>query len=221
LTPSALAINKARQEHLASLGLDLKGKRVLEVGAGIGLHTPFFLERDCEVVVTDGNRENVAEIRRRHPRLRVEQVDLDKDESLEPLGAFDIVYCYGLLYHLANPERAIARLAEVCHGQLLVETCVSLGNYPEVIFLRDYEGRNQAVSGVACRPTRVWMRDTLARYFGYAYLAKTQPNHPDFPVDWDRPETRILYRAVFVGSRVALANPNLTDTIPRQQPAWR
>lgn len=38
LTPNALAIKKARQEHLASLGLDLQGKRVLEVGAGIGLH---------------------------------------------------------------------------------------------------------------------------------------------------------------------------------------
>jgi hypothetical protein len=40
LTPEASAINMARQTHLASLGLDLARKRVLEVGAGIGLHTP-------------------------------------------------------------------------------------------------------------------------------------------------------------------------------------
>ena len=54
LAPTALAINQARQSHLASLGLDLANKRVLEVGAGIGLHTPFFRERGCEVTVTDG-----------------------------------------------------------------------------------------------------------------------------------------------------------------------
>ena len=51
---NAKAINHARQSHLASLGLDLKGKKVLEVGVGIGLHTPFFLERGCDVTVTDG-----------------------------------------------------------------------------------------------------------------------------------------------------------------------
>jgi hypothetical protein len=42
LTPSAISINKARQTHLASLGLEIACKRVLEVGAGVGLHTPFF-----------------------------------------------------------------------------------------------------------------------------------------------------------------------------------
>jgi len=36
-------------------------------------------------------------------------------------GRFDVVYCYGLLYHLGNPERALARLAEVCDGMLLLD----------------------------------------------------------------------------------------------------
>ena len=45
--------NARRQEHLASLQLDLAGKRVLEVGAGIGDHTTFFLDRECTVVATE------------------------------------------------------------------------------------------------------------------------------------------------------------------------
>ena len=53
--PEALRINRVRQEHLASLGLELHGKSVLEVGAGIGLHTDFFEERGCDVLSTDGN----------------------------------------------------------------------------------------------------------------------------------------------------------------------
>jgi SAM-dependent methyltransferase len=217
LTAQALAINRARQEHLASLGLDLKGKRVLEVGAGIGLHTPFFLERGCDVVITDANPENVAEIRRRHPGRHVEQADLDGADDLRRLGTCDVVYCYGLLYHLENPERAIQRMAEVCTGQLLLETCVSLGSHPEVVFLRDTSGNNQATTGIGCRPTRLWVMEKLRRYFGHAYLSRTQPDHEDFPIAWDLPETRLLYRAVFVGSKSPLPAATLTPDIPRAQ----
>src|SRR5580704_12589348 len=42
--------NQRRQEHLASLQLDLVSKSVLEVGAGVGDHTFYFLDRDCTVV---------------------------------------------------------------------------------------------------------------------------------------------------------------------------
>ena len=97
LAPYAHAINHARQSHLGSLGLDLKGKKVLEVGAGIGLHTPFFLERGCDVTVTDGRAENVAEIARRLPGVKTAVVDLERDEPIV-LGRFDVIYCYGLLY---------------------------------------------------------------------------------------------------------------------------
>ena len=50
--------NQRRQEHLASLQLDLVGKSVLEVGAGVGDHTFYFLDRDCTVVSVEARREN-------------------------------------------------------------------------------------------------------------------------------------------------------------------
>src|SRR5258707_9415172 len=49
LTPEALDINEAAQQHLASLMLDLEHQRVLEVGAGIGLHTGFFEDHGCSI----------------------------------------------------------------------------------------------------------------------------------------------------------------------------
>lgn len=217
LSADALAINHARQAHLASLGLPLEGKSVLEVGAGIGLHTQFFLDHSCAVVLTDGNSENVAEIKRRHPKLRSECVDLDGDSDLSFLGTFDIVYCYGLLYHLADPNRALRRMASVCTGMLLLETCVSLGRFSEVTFLVDYRGNNQATTGIGCRPTRYWIMEKLRDCFGHSYHTVTQPDHPDFPLDWDAPETRLLYRAVFVGSRQPLTSTALTTDVPRLQ----
>lgn len=221
LFPQATAINAARLAHLASLGLDLERKQVLEVGAGIGLHTPFFLERGCEVLVTDGNAENVAEIRRRLPQVRTAVVDLEQDRAIEDLGTFDIVYCYGLLYHLSNPEAAIARFASVCRRQLLLETVVGRGRYPEVHLVRDPVLENQAVSGIGCRPTRPWIMQTLTRHFGHAYVTRTQPDYPDFTPDWIVTEPRLFHRGVFVGSKYPLASPELLSELPDQQPVFK
>src|SRR5262245_11954492 len=74
--PDSLAIDKARQDHLASLGLDLEGKTVLEVGAGIGLHTQFFLDRGCAITITDGDPANVAAIQERYPAQDVRTLNL-------------------------------------------------------------------------------------------------------------------------------------------------
>jgi SAM-dependent methyltransferase len=220
LAPNALAINHARQSHLASLGLDLANKRVLEVGAGIGLHTPFFLERGCEVTVTDGRPENVAEAARRLPGARSALVDLEHDRPIE-LGRFDIVYCYGLLYHLANPERALGRLADVCDGQLLLETAVSPGTHDELLLVRDPAAFNQAVSGIGCRPTRLWVLNRLKSLFGYGYIPRTQPDHVDFPTDWVHTPIQTMHRSIFVGSRTPLALATLSDAVPASQESHR
>jgi len=221
LAPNAQAINSARQQHLGSLGLDLNGKKVLEVGAGIGLHTPFFLERGCEVTVTDGRLENVAEIGRRLPQVRTAVVDMEVDKPLGALGRFDVVYCYGLLYHLGNPERALARLAEICDGQLLLETAVSAGTHDELLLVRDPDYFNQAVSGIGCRPTRLWVLNRLRMLFGHAYIPRSQPDHVDFPTDWRQPPIQLMYRSIFIGSRSPLALPTLGDSVPATQETFR
>ena len=219
--PMASAINQARQSHLGSLGLDLRDKKVLEVGAGIGLHTPFFVERGCTATVTDGRPENVAEIARRLPNVRTAVVDLERDEPLTHLGRFDIVYCYGLLYHLGNPEMSLRRIAEVCDGLLLLETAVSPGRHDELLLVSDPDYFNQAVSGVGCRPTRLWVLNRLKVLFGHAYIPKTQPDHVDFPSDWQKPPIQVMYRSIFVGSRTPLVLPTLGDSVPDFQEKHR
>jgi SAM-dependent methyltransferase len=220
LASSAQAINHARQAHLASLGLDLANKKILEVGAGIGLHTPFFLERGCSVTVTDGRAENVAKIDRRHPGVKTAVVDLERDAPIA-LGRFDIIYCYGLLYHLSNPERALARLAEACDGQLLLETAVSPGAHDELLLVRDPDAFNQAISGIGCRPTRLWILNRLKSLLGYGYIPCTQPDHVDFPSDWIHTPIQTMHRSIFVGSRTPLALPTLTDSVPSAQPVFK
>jgi 2-polyprenyl-3-methyl-5-hydroxy-6-metoxy-1,4-benzoquinol methylase len=111
-------------EHLATLGLDLAGRKVLEVGAGIGDHTSFFLDRGCRVTALEGRLENVEILKSRFPSVETLWLGLDDDETSD-LGRFEIVYAYGLLYHLADPRRAITRMSAWCSDLLLLETCVS------------------------------------------------------------------------------------------------
>lgn len=209
-------ITRVRQDHLASLGLDMSKKRVLEVGAGVGLHTPFFIDRGCEVVITDGNIENVAEIKNRLPHNKSFVLDLEQQQSLSMLGTFDLVYAYGLFYHLANLEDAIKNLAEICTGQILVETRVSVKTDDSIEHMADHGGNNGSIYRKASRPSRQWMMNRLRENFGYAYVSVTQPKHEDFPLEWDY-ATGSNNRAIFVGSKTPLSLPTLSQTLPSVQ----
>ncbi len=215
--------NARRQEHLATLGLNLRDQSVLEVGAGIGDHTHFFLDRGCQVLCTEPREENLAAIRRRYrddARVTVRQLDLDGDLPSD-VPAHDIVYCYGTLYHLARPAEALAWLCARVKNVLLLETCVSL---------RDEGGANlvpeekvlfsQAVTGTGCRPSRSWVMGQLSTLMPHAYMTRTQPWHAEFPLDWTVAtpgNSTGLTRAVFVASRQPLDSALLSREVLMQQ----
>lgn len=216
-TPNALKINIARQDHLTSLGLDLKGKSVLEVGGGVGLHMELFEKLGCKVLSTDGRDENVAEIRRRYPHRAVRKFDLLDFDSYADIGKHDIVYCYGLLYHTPNPEGILQALSETCKEMILLETCVTPGDHLSQHLTREHDDADQALGYIGCRPTRPWIMDRLRKFWGYAYTTRTQPRHPDFDLDWAVPRSKILHRAVFVGCKHEIINASLVDVLPDLQ----
>jgi len=64
----------------------------------------------------------VTEARRRFPHIPFEQADVEERAILE-LGKFDLVLCFGLLYHLENPLLAIRNLRGLTEKCLLVKVC--------------------------------------------------------------------------------------------------
>jgi len=210
--------NARRLEHLASLMLPVGGKSVLEVGAGIGDHTNYFLDRECQVTITEAREENLRHLRARFPESDVRHLDMEAP-SLDG-QPFEIVYCYGLLYHLSDPDRAINFLAEKCSGMLLLETCISFGDTAEVRPMEESRrDPTQAFSGAGCRPTRRWLFDKLSSLFPYVYVPTTQPNHEEFPLDWTSPESNSNgpNRAVFVASRHPIVSDVLSTTLMDRQ----
>lgn len=237
-------LNDRRLEHLASLGLDLAGKRVLEVGAGIGDLTHFFLDRGCEVTITDAREDNLAVAAERYRGERVETALLDLDDppeagawrgGLSDARGFDVVFCFGLLYHLIRPGEAIAWLAEQAgeRGVLLLETVCALGEHEAVNLVDESMTRcSQSLRGQGCRPTRAWVLSQMREGFGHSALLKTQPWHDEFPIAWpdrgpsDRMEDLRLGRCLFVawrgdgleGSRLCVDEVGSGQTAGRQ---WR
>jgi SAM-dependent methyltransferase len=224
--------NARRLEHLASLGLPLSGKTVLELGAGVGDHSTFFLDRGCSVVSVEPRQENIrlmkerAEEARRSgyaatARWRMHQASVESLAS-SPVERADIVYCYGLLYHLADPAAALRIFADACKELLLIETCVSFGADEAINPVAEpHEDPTQSFAGKGCRPTRLWVFNRLKALLPFVYVPRTQPAHEEFPLDWTVPAPRggQLTRAIFIGARTALSNPLLLDYLPDRHTA--
>lgn len=215
---NAARINAARLDHLASLGLDLEGKSVLEPGAGIGLLTSFWESRKCEVVSTEGRPANIEENLARHSwrEGRVLWRDLEIPGSHDGLGPFDTVFCYGTLYHVPNPAQALEDLARICHGTFLLETRVWPVDDGQVHRTADSRNVNQALHGNSCLPARDWLLACLRALYGFAYVTARQPAHREYPTVWPASHGSRA-RAVFAGSRSPLDLPTLSETLLDKQ----
>jgi hypothetical protein len=213
-----LRMNARRLEHLASLGLPLERRSVLEVGAGICDLTGFFLDRECTVVTTEGRRSNVEVLRGRYPELDVRLLDMDSAPAGFDVDA-EVVFCYGLLYHLALPAEALAFLAGRTRGLLLLETIVSPAEGSSISHVEERKHvASESIHGKGSRPTRTWLHDELGRYFPHVYCTRTQPWHPEFPVDWAQAQASpVATRAVFVAAREPITSVSLTNEIPERQ----
>lgn len=213
--------NKKRLEHLESLNIDFKGKAVLEVGAGIGDHTEFLLTRGCShIYVTEGRSENLDFLEKRYKnekRVTVSALNLESPTDLD-MG-FDIIYCYGVLYHLSDPESVLKFLEKYTNGVFLLETCVSYNNKENInVCDENAEMFSQSVSGKGCRPGREWLFLELKKLFQYVYVPTTQPDHFEFPSNWDMETVpNNLSRAIFIASKFVIGNELLCDYLPSHQ----
>jgi len=216
--------NIARLQHLDSLGLDLSRKKVIELGAGIGDHTLFYLYRNCEVLPIEGRPELVEHINKRLGIHHAVKIDFENElYKLKNYKDYDYIHCYGLLYHLSNPLEFLNSLSNL-GNTLLLETCVSSDFSSDPINLKKENkiDKTQAISGLGCRPTRWWIHKVLKENFKYVYFPITQPKHIEFPLSWDN--EFISYpnniRAIFIASHTALNSPKLTMEFIKQYTIW-
>ncbi len=127
-----------------------EGKSVLEVGCGFGDVGSAFADLGAAVTCSDARSQYLDEAVRRHPKLTVVRSDLDRPWLFTE--RFDVLLHLGVLYHLADPEKAVRdALGNADH--VVLETIVSDGNDPFQSLSTVEVGYDQAVNNRGCRPT--------------------------------------------------------------------
>lgn len=91
------------------------GKRVLEIGCGIGSDAEEFAKAGAEYVGIDLSEQSVALSRNRFNVLDLEGEFYAKDasKSFADLGTFDLVYSYGVIHHFPGIDTIIDNVKEV------------------------------------------------------------------------------------------------------------
>jgi tRNA (mo5U34)-methyltransferase len=110
---------------LFGLPADLRGKRVLDIGAWDGWFSFECERRGAEVVAVDCVALDTFLEAKQLIGSKVEYLTLDVEElSARRLGRFDIVLFFGVLYHLRHPLLGLERVVELCTDIALIESFV-------------------------------------------------------------------------------------------------
>lgn len=156
---------------LASVALDPRGKRVLDVGCGTGFWTAYYTGRGADYTGLDIAPTSIAKLQAAYPGSRFVLSDVSEAELS---GAWDIVNVFDVLYHITDDakfEAALTRLARAVApgGALLVtdsfETPKILASHNKMRPLERYRSVLDA-SGVRfeyspLRPTHVLLNRPL------------------------------------------------------------
>ena len=117
-----------KTEKLPFFGLpdDMTGMRVLDVGCAEGFFS-FEAERRGarEVIAIDSYPESVRRFNICRDALGSKATAFlcnVYDLNMRAFGTFDMVFFFGVLYHLRNPILALEKILGVCTGTLLMQT---------------------------------------------------------------------------------------------------
>ena len=127
---------------------DLKGKKVLDIGAWDGYFSFLCEKRGAEVTSFDSplhswNKEKVTisgkteerngkegfETAKKALKSKVKDVEGELDD-IEKLGEFDIVLDLGILYHVLDPYKHIRDLYKITKEKLILETHIDVNDAP-------------------------------------------------------------------------------------------
>lgn len=152
----------------------------VDVGCGLGYFSDVLNSIGLAVTSFDAREENIGEARRRHPHIRFSQADVQQP-AIMSLGRFDLVFCFGVLYHLENPLIAVRHLYGMTGKLLLAESVIFPGNEPTMALIDEELHEDQGLNHIAFYPTEACLVKMLYRAgFGSVYKLRNQPAHPDY-----------------------------------------
>jgi 2-polyprenyl-3-methyl-5-hydroxy-6-metoxy-1,4-benzoquinol methylase len=107
-----------------------KGKRVLEIGCGIGTDTINFARHGAWVTAVDLTEKSLAIARQRaavfnlQDRIRFYQANAEELDGVVPVEPYDVVYSFGVIHHTPNPDRVLEQVRRYMGPQSVLKLMV-------------------------------------------------------------------------------------------------
>jgi SAM-dependent methyltransferase len=96
-----------------------RGKRVLEIGCGIGTAAVGFARAGADVTAIDISEASLKLARQRFDvyglKARLHHGNAEELGSFVPPEKFDLIYSFGVIHHTPHPERVFEQLKAYCH----------------------------------------------------------------------------------------------------------
>lgn len=190
---------EARDQALRRLVRKLKPalglSNAVDAGCGVGFFSQTLAECGLEVCGFDARAGNVEEARKRYPGIPFERGDIE-ERTIARLGQFDLVLCFGLLYHLENPLQAIRNLRAITGKCLLLESMCLPEERCTLLLRQEPQQDDQSLTEIACYPSEGSLVKMLYRAgFAKVYRVTLLPNHDDFRETREHSQRRTLLLA--------------------------
>ncbi len=105
-----------------------RGKKVLEIGCGLGTDTINFARAGAQVTAVDLSASSLALARQRAKvfgvDIRFYQANAEELTKVVPVERYDLVYTFGVIHHTPQPRRAIAQLSNYLDRDSLLKFMV-------------------------------------------------------------------------------------------------
>src|SRR5438105_2283043 len=104
-----------------------KGKKVLEIGCGIGTDTINFARHGAHVTAVDLTEKSLEVARQRarvfglEDRIRFYKANAEELDRIVPVEPYDLVYSFGVIHHTPNPDRVLEQVRQYVHDRSVVK----------------------------------------------------------------------------------------------------
>lgn len=94
------------------------GKKVLEIGCGIGTDTIRFARAGAQVTAVDLSEKSLEVAKARaavfgfEDRIRFYQANAERLSDVVPIETYDLVYSFGVIHHTPEPRDAVEEIAQ-------------------------------------------------------------------------------------------------------------
>ena len=125
------------------------GKKVLEIGCGIGTDTINFARAGAQVTTVDLSDKSMELARQRaavfglEDRIRFCAGNAEDLSSFVPVEPYDLIYCFGVIHHTPHPAAVLARLRQYARPGTVIKVMVYHRRSYKVGWILLTEGKGQ------------------------------------------------------------------------------